>query len=55
MTGVLSLKNSVRNLDQNLVISDLTCFAVPKAEELVVEADKAEREGNREKASELFM
>jgi len=55
MTGVLSLKNSVRNLDQSSVIPYLTCFSVPKAEELVVEADKAEREGNREKASELYL
>ena len=28
---------------------------VPKAEELVAEAEKAEKEGNREKASELYL
>lgn len=27
----------------------------PKAEELVAEAEKAEKEGNKEKASELYM
>ena len=27
----------------------------PKAEELVAEAEKAEKEGNREKASEFYM
>lgn len=27
----------------------------PKAEELVAEAEKAEKEGNREKASELYL
>ena len=30
-------------------------FAVPKAEELVAEAENAEKEGNLEKASELYM
>ena len=29
--------------------------AVPKAEELVAEAEKAEQDGDREKASEFYM
>lgn len=35
--------------------STLRPYAVPKAEELAVDARKAEEEGNNEKASELYM
>lgn len=55
MTGVLSLKNFVRNIDKTWLLRILTCFTVPKAEELIMEAEMAERERNIEKASELYM
>lgn len=56
MTGTNTPKLSVSSNFLHLVEQQIAnTHAGPKAEELVAEAEKAEKEGNREKASEFYM